>query len=47
VSITLFVAGYWLMACLDASVAFVPSVASFAVASAVLVLPTVRPALEE
>jgi hypothetical protein len=33
----LFVAGYWLMACLDGSVAFVPSVASFCAASAILV----------
>jgi len=46
VSTLLFVAGYWLMACLDAQIAFVPAVASFAGASALLVLPRVRPALE-
>lgn len=36
-SLSLFVAGYWLMACLDGNVAFVPSVASFCAASAILV----------
>jgi hypothetical protein len=46
VSTLLFVAGYWLMACLDAQVAFVPAVASFACASAILVVPVVRPAAE-
>ena len=36
-SISLFVVGYWLMACLDGNVAFLPSVASFCAASAILV----------
>jgi hypothetical protein len=36
-SLSLFVVGYWLMACLDGNVAFVPSVASFCAASAILV----------
>ena len=34
---SLFVAGYWLMACIDGNVAFIPSVASFCAASAILV----------
>jgi hypothetical protein len=38
-STTLFVVGYWLMACLDGNVAFVPSVASFCAASALLLQP--------
>ena len=38
-STLLFVAGYWLMACLDAQVAFVPAVGSFAAGSAILVRP--------
>ena len=38
-STLLFVVGYWLMACLDGSVAFVPSVASFCAASALLIQP--------
>jgi len=46
-STALFVAGYWLMACLDAQVALVPCVATFAAASGLLVLPSLRPALEE
>jgi hypothetical protein len=36
-SLSLFVVGYWLMASLDGNVAFVPSVASFCAASAILV----------
>jgi hypothetical protein len=36
-SVSLFVVGYWLMACLDGNVAFLPSVASFCAASAILV----------
>jgi hypothetical protein len=36
-SISLFVVGYWIMACLDGNVAFLPSVASFCAASAILV----------
>jgi hypothetical protein len=43
-STSLFVVGYWLMACLDGSVAFVPSVAIFCAASALLVQPLADPA---
>jgi hypothetical protein len=39
VSTVLFVVGYWLMACLDAQVAFLPAVGSFAAASALIVKP--------
>jgi hypothetical protein len=39
VSTALFVTGYWLMACLDAQVAFVPAVGSFAAASALVIKP--------
>jgi hypothetical protein len=38
-SILLFVAGYWLMASLDAQVAFLPATGSFAAGSALLVRP--------
>jgi hypothetical protein len=34
------------MACLDGQVAFLPAIGSFALGSALLVLPAVRPALE-
>jgi hypothetical protein len=40
----LFVVGYWLMACLDGNVAFVPSMASFCAASALLVRPLLQEA---
>jgi hypothetical protein len=40
-STALFVVGYWLMACLDGTVAFIPAVASFCAASALLVQPLV------
>jgi hypothetical protein len=40
----LFVVGYWLMACLDGSVAFVPAVTSFCAASALIVRPLAQQA---
>jgi hypothetical protein len=33
----LYVAGYWLLACLDANVAFLPAIASFSAANVLLV----------
>jgi hypothetical protein len=45
-STLLFVAGYWVMACLDGPAAFFPAVSAFAVGTAMLVLPALRTELE-
>jgi hypothetical protein len=46
-STSLFVLGYWLMSCLDGNVAFVPSVASFCAASALIVRGPLAEALSD